>query len=201
MSERESREGQPDHERRKQQPRINPRIWIGSLADYNNGRLTGDWVDAAVEDEEILAEAKRILATSETPGAEEWVIFDYDKFGDFKPEQFESLEVVARVARGIAEHGLPFAAWAQLHDADEHMLAAFEDSYLGEYDSVEHWADDFLAETGAVAQLDLLASDHMGDLAQYVKLDVAAWAHDAWLSGDIHVMHNDDGRCWIFTTR
>ena len=88
---------------------VSEQLWMGrptatdpfpALADYNNGRLTGDWADAAVEDEELLAEAKRILATSETPGAEEWGIFDYDDFGDFKPEQFESLEVVARVARG-----------------------------------------------------------------------------------------------------
>lgn len=109
-------------------PTRNPRVWIGSLADYNNGVLHGDWADAAVDDAELIAAAQAILATSEQPGAEEYAIFDYDDFGDFRPEQYEQLSLVAKVARGIQEHGDAYAAWAQLHDADSDMHDAFEDS-------------------------------------------------------------------------
>lgn len=31
-----------------------PKVWIGSLADYNAGILTGDWVDAAVDDQTLI---------------------------------------------------------------------------------------------------------------------------------------------------
>lgn len=132
---------QPDHETsHERQSTRTPRVWIGSLADYNNGTLHGDWVDAAVDEEDLIVAAQRILATSEEPDAEEYAIFDYDDFGDFKVDQYEHLDLVAKVARGIQEHGDAFAAWAQLHDADRDRLDTFEDSYLGEYDSPEDWA-------------------------------------------------------------
>lgn len=188
---------QPDHETsRERQEQRNPRVWIGSLADYNNGTLHGDWVNAAVDDEELIAAAQRILATSEEPDAEEYAIFDYDDFGDFKVEQYEQLSLVARVARGIQEHGDAFAAWAQLHDADPDMLDAFEDSYLGEYDSPEDWARE-IADEGAIEQR--IEYTFGVSLASYICFDAAQFAQDAWLGGDIYVMHKDGGRCWIFS--
>ena len=189
---------QPDHETtHERQEQRNPRVWIGSLADYNNGTLHGDWVDAAVDEEELIAAAQRILATSEEPDAEEYAIFDYDDFGDFKVEQYEQLTIVAKVARGIQEHGDAFAAWAQLHDADPDMLDAFEDSYLGEYDSPEEWAREIADESNIEQRI----KETFGEsLASYIRFDAAQFAQDAWLSGDIYVMHKDDGGCWIFTS-
>lgn len=55
----------------ERQPTRTPRVWIGSLADYNNGTLHGDWVDAAVDEEDLIAAAERIVASSEESGAEE----------------------------------------------------------------------------------------------------------------------------------
>lgn len=176
-------------------PSRNPRVWIGSLADYNNGVLHGDWVDAAVDDEELIAAAQAILATSEEPGAEEYAIFDYDDFGDFRPEQYEQLSLVAKVARGIQEHGDAYAAWAQLHDADPDMLNAFEDSYLGEYDSPEDWAREVAEESSIERRVE----DAFGEnLARFIRFDAAQFAQDAWLGGDIYVLHKDCGGCWIF---
>lgn len=178
-------------------PARNPRVWIGSLADYNNGVLHGDWVDAAVEEEALIAAAQAILATSEEPGAEEYAIFDYDDFGDFRPEQYEQLSLVAKVARGIQEYGDAYAAWAQLHDADSDMLDAFEDSYLGEYDSPEDWAGEVADESSIEQRIE----DTFGEnLARFIRFDAAQFAQDAWLGGDIYVMHKDDGGCWIFAT-
>src|SRR5262249_45674874 len=57
-----------------------PRIWIGSLSDYNNGRLYGTWMDATLEPEELHAAVQFMLRNSDTPGAEEWAIFDYEDF-------------------------------------------------------------------------------------------------------------------------
>lgn len=190
---------QPDHEMsRERQPTRTPRVWIGSLADYNNGALHGDWVDAAVDDEELIAVAQRILATSEEPDAEEYAIFDYDDFGDFKVEQYEQLSLVAKVARGIQEHGDAFAAWAQLHDADPDMLDAFEDSYLGEYDSPEDWARGVLGDGDVERRIEQEFGQH---LAPYIRVDYEGWARDAWLGGDVFVMYQENGRHWVFSSR
>lgn len=187
----------PKHEAgRERHQELHPRIWIGSLADYNNGVLHGDWVDAAVDDEELVEAAKRIVASSETPDAEEYAIFDYDEFGDFKVGEYEQLRLVAKVARGIAEHGPAFAVWAELHDADPDMLDTFEDSYLGEYDSAEDWAREVLDE----ADIDRRLETEFGeDLARYIHPDYEAFARDAWLSGDIYVAHKDGGGVWVFS--
>lgn len=178
-----------------------PRIWIGSLADYNAGTLTGEWTDAAVPDEELIETAQRILARSEDPAAEEWAIFDHEGFGSWTPDMYEDLSRVAAVARGIREHGPAFAAWADLHDADYDMLASFADAYLGEYDSPEAWAEMMLDDLGAREEIDRALEEKVGDLARYVHLDTGAWAQDAWLSGDIAIVHKPGGGVWVFDGR
>lgn len=176
-------------------PDTTPRVWIGSLADYNNGQLHGDWVEAAIETDELEAAAQAILASSQEPGAEEWAIFDYEGFGDWRVGEYESLAMAARVARGIAEHGLAFAAWADLAGDDPERLDAFTDAYLGEYDTAEAWADEVMDDLGIQRRLDDAVP---GDIARYVRLDTEQWARDAWLGGDITVVAAPGGRVWIF---
>lgn len=48
---------------------LRPMVWIGCLAAYNNGELHGDWVDAAVEGEELVRSAQEILSRSPEPDA------------------------------------------------------------------------------------------------------------------------------------
>lgn len=203
MSEHQPAEHYPDpgHERGPQRERhqeLHPRIWIGSLADYNNGTLTGAWVDAAVEDEVLDNAAKAVIATSETPDAEEWAIFDYDEFGDWKPDQYELLSSVAQVARGVAEHGAAFAFWADFHGADPDMLASFTDNYQGEWASAADFARELVDEPGIERRVDKTFGD---ELARYIHFDADAFARDAWLSGDIYVAHKPGGGVWIFTAR
>jgi antirestriction protein len=172
-----------------------PRIWVGSLADYNNGRLHGEWIDAAVSADELAAAVQRMLASSEEPGAEEYGIFDYENFDGFRVHEYDRLDRVARVARGIAEHGPPFAAWAELHDGDESMLDQFEDAYHGEYDSPSEWARDVLEISGLQKAIDRVVPE---GLRPYVQVDCDMWARDASLAGDIHVASNPAGGVWIF---
>jgi antirestriction protein len=173
---------------------MHPRVWIGSLADYNNGILTGEWVEAAVQDEELLAAAHRIVARSEMPDAEEWAIFDADEFAGWQPGEYEDLALVAKVARGIAEHGPAFGEWAELHDADPMMLDSFTDAYLGEYDSPAAWAEGVMGELGINDQLANLP----GELRHYVRFDYEGWAHDAQLSGEVYLATRPDGGVWVF---
>ncbi|HET6910676.1 MAG TPA: antirestriction protein ArdA [Mycobacteriales bacterium] len=176
-----------------------PQIWVGSLTDYNDGRLYGAWIRADQEPDELRAAIAGMLAGSpwlaETgEPAEEWGIFDFDGFGSFPVDEFEDLDIVATVARGIAEHGPAFAAWADLHDGDLDMLVGFDDAYLGEYDSPEAWARETLGETALEAELDRLVPE---GLRPYVVIDYAGFARDAEIGGDIHVEHRPGG-VWIF---
>ena len=177
-----------NHHEQEQPPRLQPRIWVGSLADYNAGRLHGDWFDAAVDDEQLLAEVQAMLDASSEPIAEEYGIFDYDEFGAFKPGEYDDLRTVAGVARGIKEHGAAFAVWAELHDADPAMLTHFEDAYIGHFDDPEDWARDMLADIDH--QLDQIVPD---SLRGYVQVDYAAWLRDCDLGGDIHLEPDPSG--------
>jgi len=189
----------------RDEARLHPAIWIGSLLDYNNGLLHGDWTNAAREDSDVWADVQRILAASPTSKetgelAEEWGIFDYEDFGDWKPGEYEDLSVVTAVARGISDHGPAFAAWADLHDADPDMLVSFEDCYLGEYESPVQWAEELFEETGGRDELERATASALGSLAEYVTFDAALFANAAWLSGDVYFCTRNDGRVWIFRT-
>jgi len=185
-------EPRPEQERRET---LRPRIWVGSLADYNAGRLHGEWLEAAVSDEELYEAAQRVLATSPEPGAEEWGIFDYDEFGAFRVHEHDRLEDVAAVARGIREHGPAFAAWAALHDGDPKMLRHFEDAFLGEYETAEDWAREVLSDSELEAKLD---REVPPPLRGYVSIDYAALAHDEQINGGVHVESAPGGRVWVF---
>lgn len=177
---------------------LNPRIWIACLAAYNDGHLHGEWVDAAVDEAELAAAAQRVLASSPVPGAEEYAIFDFEEFGAFRVGEYERLETVARVARGIQEHGEPFAVWAELHDADPGMLDSFEDAFLGEYESPEAWAREVLDDLNLDGFLRLGAIPEA--IRPYLHVDYEGWARDAELSGDVHIEPAPGGGIYVFST-
>src|SRR5262245_25240949 len=83
-----SPEDQVDADERHQEPL--PRIWIGSLSDYVNGRLCGDWIDANQEPEDLLVAARQVMEHSASADAEEWAIFDYEGFGPLRLSEHES---------------------------------------------------------------------------------------------------------------
>ncbi|MBZ5736302.1 antirestriction protein ArdA [Nocardioides sp. TRM66260-LWL] len=177
---------------------LRPMVWIGCLAAYNNGELHGDWVDAAVEGEDLVRSAQEILSRSPEPDAEEWAIFDDDEFGSYRVEQYDSLEHVARVARGIREHGHAFAAWAELHDGDEAMLDGFEDAYLGEYESQEAWGREVLDDLNLDGFLQMGAIPEA--IRPYLHIDYEGWARDAELSGDVYTEQAPGGGIYVFST-
>lgn len=120
-----------------------PRIYVASLADYNAGRLHGAWIDAAQDADAIQEEVNAMLAKSPEPIAEEWAIHDHEGFGGLKFNEWESFERVSAIAQAMEEHGEgPIGAYlADYPDAD---LDDFEETYAGEYDSEEAFADELL---------------------------------------------------------
>lgn len=161
---------------------LRPRIYVARLSDYNAGRLHGAWLDAARDVEALEADIAAMLAASPEPWAEEWAIHDYEGFGSWQLSEYESLAIVSAVALGIVEHEPAFAAWASLLDTPElDRLAAFEEAYRGTWESIDAYAEHLLEEFGATEELEGIRSW----LRPYVQVDVAAFARDLVLSGDI----------------
>jgi antirestriction protein len=180
----------------------NPRIWVGSLADYNNGQLYGAWMDATLEPEELHAAVQFMLRSSDTPGAEEWAIMDHDDFGGYEVSEWSSFDTVSLVAQGIAEHGAAYAAWVEyVGDTSGELLEPerFRDHYLGEWDSLNDYVEDVLQETDFYGNLDEALARIPEDLRHYVKVDVEGIAEE-WEQG-LHVVDAPGGRVWVFDTR
>lgn len=189
----------PDGVEHVEKLRDSPQIWVGSLSDYNNGILYGDWIDAARDATEVHADIQTMLVASPWAArsgevAEEWGIFDYEGFGPASVQQHDSIDAVARVARGIAEHGLAFAAWASITEDDD-TLDSFEDAYLGHYDSAEGYVEQLIDDLGYEQLLDDAIPE---SLRPYVQIDIAGLARDMQIGGDISSVPADDGGVWIF---
>jgi antirestriction protein len=183
------------------EPKRCPRLYVASLVDYNNGRLHGTWLDAD-PDPEVMQEAIDSML-SESPAqrtgegiAEEWAIHDYQGFGSLRLGEYEALSTIARIAAGIDQHGPAFTAWAEhvgLSGAEQ--FNEFADRYQGEWESVDAFAENMLDEGGAQDIIDKAPSW----LRSYLTLDVAGFARDLELSGDIVTAENPDGGVWVWS--
>ena len=179
-----------------------PRVWVGSWLDYNNGVLHGEWLEADREADELWDDIAAMLAASPTARstgevAEDWGIFDYENFGPLKVGEQETVAWVTAVARGIGEHGPAFGAWADVVE-DEELLGGFADAYLGEYESIEAYAEQLVDDLGYERALDEALPEHV---RRYVEINVAGLAQDLWLSGDVHVYQQEGGGVWLFDGR
>jgi antirestriction protein len=197
MHEREAHDGQhQQHETSlEEERRAQPRIYVASLTDYNEGRLYGAWLDAAQNEKELARCIQEMLARSPSPGAEEWAIHDYEGFGALCLGEFESLASVARLAKGIAEHGPAFAAWAAHVGSDSEALDEFDDAYLGEWESAAEFAEEMLADAGEVEALMRAVPEH---LAPYVQIDYAGFAQGLVAGGELATLENPDGGVYVF---
>lgn len=169
-----------------------PRIYVASLSDYNNGRLHGRWIDADQEPEAIWEEIGDMLAESKYDPAEEHAIHDYEGFGAYRVGEYESIEDVSRLGRGIAEHGLAYAAFAaHLDPAEWYKLDDFDEHYRGQWSSRAEYAEQLLDDIG----IDL---ENLGPemLQPYISVDLDAFARD--LAYDLIVAEADDGGVYIF---
>lgn len=205
-----SNEPPTETQRRAEQPAddTEPHIWVGSWLDYNNGILHGQWITAARDADAVAADIAAMLARSPTARkygepAEDWGIFDYEHFGPLRVGEQESVSYVTAVARGIAIHGPAFAAWADLRtdDADQAgqaCLDGFEDAYLGEYDSLEAYAEHLVSELGYNQLLDERLPEH---LRAYVEINLRGLASDLRLGGEVQVCDRDGGGVWVFAAR
>jgi antirestriction protein len=172
-----------------------PRIYVASLSDYNAGRLHGAWINANQEPEELQAAITAMLAKSKEPIAEEWAIHDYEGFEPLRLSEYEPIEHVSRIARGIVEHRRAFAHWADYLGSGlwDDSLDNFEDNFIGQWDSTTEFAESFLEDLGV--DIDSLVDEQW---EPYVSFDVEAFARD--LSYDFHIAEDDQG-VYVFDNR
>lgn len=180
------------------EPKPSPSIYVASLADYNNGRLHGKWIDAARDPDDIYADINAILASSREPDAEEWAFHDYEQFGTWKVGEYETVEQISRVAKGIAEHGYAYAARADVIDGYDANAdtASFHESYLGHYESITAYVEQMADDLGYEEKLDTLPEHQRS----FVHIDYAAIARDMEASGDVATVPDPQGGLWIFRT-
>jgi antirestriction protein len=172
-------------------PSPQPRIYVASLSDYNDGRLHGAWLDADAEPEELTDAVRAMLARSPMPGAEEWAIHDYEGFGPLQLGEYEDLATISRIAQGIAVHGPAYAHWASIcGTSDRDELARFDDAYLGTWPSIEAYAEELLDDLGIEDAIERAVPGH---LQSYVKVDIEGFARDLEYSGDVTSCEGDDG--------
>jgi antirestriction protein len=187
----------PPAEQQEAEPTVQPRIWVASLADYNAGTVHGVCLNAAQDEAALQAAIDTMLADSPQAAvagepAEEWAIHDYDGFGQLRIDAHENLTWISLVGKGIAEHGLAFAAWADAMQ-EEDYLAGFDDAYLGHYDSLHAYVEQLVNDLG----YDRILEENLpASIRPYVKIDISATATD--LLRDLHVLPAAEGGVWIF---
>ncbi|MFD3399868.1 antirestriction protein ArdA [Kribbella sp. NPDC058693] len=182
--------------------RIHPRIYVRSLVDYTEGHDIGDWIDASQDLEDIHADIRNILSRSlhahwTGQPAEEWAIHDQDGFGQITLSEYESLDVVCALGKGIAEHGLAFSAWAEINDErDVYTLARFSEAYMGDFGSREEYAEHIVDEMNGDEELAKLSEWTRG----IVRFDFEYMIHEMETSGDFRFADHPGG-VWVFNGR
>ena len=175
----------PEHETT---PRPAPRIYVADLAAYNNSRLHGVWLDATRDVEELWADIRAMLASSPEPLAEEFAIHDHEDFTGYPLGEHESLEFVSRLAKGIAEHGQAFAAYADWNRQADPELERFGEHYEGIYPTREAWAEEVANE---VCEWPRYREAIPEPLRGHVTLDLTSLALE--LEQYRHVVEGDEG--------
>ena len=98
-----------------------------------------------------------------------------------------SLNIEAVTAEFCLDHAA-FTAFMEYEDRSgqnaESLVEAFEDSYLGTFDSLEDWAEDYLENTGGLESMP-------ENLRRY--FDFEAFARDCRLNGDIYEVTTPEG--------
>lgn len=180
------------------EPELRPQLWLASVTDHEWGITHGAWVSANQEVSGIRADLNNMLARSPTARrngkpVSAWAIFYSADFGSYRVKQDDSLYWLSAIGRGIAQHGAPFSAWANLsHDPDQ--LTDFDTAYLGHYVDVRSYVEQLINDRAYDRILD---ENLPAGIRPYVKIDISATADDL-LGGDLHAMPAPDGGVWLF---
>ncbi len=155
-----------------------PLIYVACLAAYNQGRLHGEWIDAAQEPWALYDAVRAMLDASPVAGAEEWAIHDYEGFGQLRLTEHTGLDRVSELATFIARYGELGAALLHYYTGSlDEAREALADRYLGAHTSLADYMQEVTEESTAIPH----------PLRHYI--DYAAMARDAELNGDLFTLN------------
>lgn len=170
-----------------------PRVWIGCLACYNEGRLVGDWFDAATADEVTLADVHEGSGLDYAECEELWV-FDHENIpvrGEMDPL---TAAAWGRCLTEVDDHLRPaLCAWVESGDyvaegtGDLPSISDFEERYCGAWDSFREYAEQLADDTGLLEGIP-------EEIANYFDWD--SWTRD--LAFDYSVYNHPDGGVYVF---
>src|SRR5690606_6162028 len=108
------------------------------------GILHGRWIDATLGADHIRTEIDTMLGESSQPGAEEYAFHDY-ALGGARISEWEPVSRVADIGKLLSEGDYPEAVIAHIADENEEteyerLAKILENSYEGEYESLEDYA-------------------------------------------------------------
>jgi antirestriction protein len=175
-------------------PTYLPRIEVVATT-HERGNQPGVWINANQTPDELTAAIRAALDSSQpTPEATAWAIHATEDFAGLDLRGYTDTALISQLARGVAEHGAAYAAWVGIVGTDDReLLDQFGDFHVGSYDSPEAWAREVTDELEWPQQLED-ALDPM--LRNYVTIDYAGFARDAWQSWD--VIEGIDGKTHVF---
>lgn len=148
VSERSEERSEPHTDTKSHAGR--PRIYVASLADYNEGRIYGRWLRVPEEVSELEREIREMLAAAPAPGAEEWAVHDHEGFFGIHIGEWPDLAKLCQAATFIAEHGELFAklvdhlgGLGSLDEAERYMT----EGCRGYFDSLAEFAEELFSDT------------------------------------------------------
>ena len=169
--------------------KLNPQIYVACLASYNVGIIHGEYIDATLEADEIKEEIQIVLESSPIKDAEEYAIHDYEDFCGAQLGEYPELENVSNVAKFLVKHGKLGAEVLSHFSCDlEEAIEAIEEQYLGEHESLEDYAQEYVEQSG----LNIPES-----IKNYV--DYESMGGDMELGGDLFTIETGYKEVHIFT--
>jgi antirestriction protein len=175
-----------------------PQIYVADLAAYNSGYLHGKWIDATLTAEEIESAVKEIMLCSPVEDAEEWAIHDYQNFDGLRIEEYTGFEDVSELANMIVNSDYPEGLIAEVYNnfnGDlnvEEIIEYMEENYQGKFDSLGHWAQQYLEET---CGLEGVPKHLLG----YIDYD--GYGRDEDINGSIFTVELTFGEVHVFSNR
>jgi hypothetical protein len=154
------------------------RVWVGCLGCYNEGRLSGKWVDASEAADWKCPEPVTIYNLHEETWCMDQEIPGVS--GELAPmTAVKWAEVFAEVEDYEAD---AFCAWMRMdtRDPDDDLVSTFRDAYMGEHESIDDFAWYMLEETEGKTEA---PSGFM------LTVDTVAWEQD-YTHVDGHIFSN-----------
>ncbi|MBU3004279.1 antirestriction protein ArdA [Paraglaciecola arctica] len=157
------------------------KIYVADLAAYNSGTLHGIWIDNLLDLTEVEEQIATMLSKSPIKRAEEYAIHDYAGFGNTDIGEFFSIEQVHNIALFLFENDeYGHLILSYCNEDIEEAKRMLTDCFQGQYDSVEDYAQEMLAD-----------SLQLPDNLTYY-FDWERYARDLEMGGDIQTIEYEN---------